>query len=72
MTKKQQILKRLKFYLSEYHYSLIRLSMALEGDITLCASIADLIKQYNSSEEDEAQVSILLSQLCKEHFKNVK
>ena len=70
--KKKKLLQVLKTYLSDYHYSLIRLGLTIEGDITFCSSVTDIIKEYNSTEDNEAQVSAILSQLCKEHFKNVK
>lgn len=69
---KTQIIHNLKIYLSNYHINLILLALSLPNDITFCMTVSDIIKEYNSDQEDENIVSELLSRLCYLHFKPKK
>lgn len=65
------IFKKLKKYLSDYDIERLKLNLVLKGSIVMCYCIVDICKNYNSTQENEDEVSRLLSLLCENHFKKI-
>jgi len=63
-----EIFRRLSNYLNPVDIERIKLNMALKGSIVICLAIADITKGYSLNEENEKEVSRLLSMICKRHF----
>lgn len=66
----EDILTSLSCYLPSAQVEELRLNHAIKDsrDIILCMTINDILRSYNSTEENEHAVSELLSNLCKIHF----
>jgi hypothetical protein len=64
----KQLFEKLSKYLSPVDVERIKINMALKGSIVMCLAIADICKSYNSTQENEKEVSRLLSMICKRHF----
>lgn len=65
------IFKKLKKYLSEYDITRLKLNLVLKGSVVMCYTIVDICKNYNSTQENENDVAILLAMLCQNHFKTI-
>lgn len=63
------ILKKLSKYLALYDVERLKLNLVLKGSIIMCLAITDIVKNYNSTQENENEVAHLLSNLCSNHFK---
>ncbi len=66
--KTKQILIELNKYLSPYMIELLKIQSSTKGSIILCCGISDIIKEYKSTKMNEAVVSALLTNLCKNNF----
>lgn len=66
------ILTKLSKYLDEFSMGKLRIVLSVKGDIGLCLAIHKIVYTQDMSLEDEATVSTLLSQLCKNHFKEAR
>ena len=67
----EDILTELSAFLPSFKIEELRLAHVLKGSpsaITLCMNINDIIKIYNSTEENEKAVCLLLCDLCSIHF----
>lgn len=65
----ETILKALGLYLDPLTVETLSILTAISGSITMCCGVADVVKKYNSTPDSEKVVSILLSDLCANHFK---
>lgn len=68
--KSETILKQLSIYLSAHDVERLRLNLVLKGSIIMCLAISDITKKYTGTQNNEKEVSRLLSALCKNHFRN--
>lgn len=69
--KSETILKQLSVYLPAYDIERLRLNLVLKGSIVMCLAISDIAKKYTGTQNDEKEVSRLLSTLCKNHFRTI-
>lgn len=65
------LFKKLKKYLPEYDIERLKLNLVLKGSIVMCYCIVDICTNYNGTQEEENEVSRLLSLLCQNHFKTI-
>ena len=70
--KTKQILKELEGYLSRQLIYELKSFLVLKGKIIICLTVADIIKTYNSTQENEDIVCQLLSLLLRNHFNSIK
>jgi hypothetical protein len=71
--KTSEILKELDKYLPVLTVARLENTVkGLSGSIVMCMIITDIIRDYHSSQKNEDYVSVLLSELCKNHFKKQK
>lgn len=73
--KNETILKELEEHLPFIYLSRLRMSSgAGAGEITICCTVADLIrdKAFNPPQEIEERISLLLAHFLKNHFKEPK
>lgn len=69
----EEIFEALSKYIKPVLVEQLKLAYVLNaspGALVMCITVAEIMKYYNSSVEDEMRVSALLSLLCKNHFSN--
>lgn len=66
---RRQVLKELQHFIPEVQVIELSLYRDSNKSIGICMTISEIIKSYNSTQENEDKVSALLAQLCKLHFK---
>lgn len=69
--KTKQLLKELEAYLLKVQVVELSLAMAITGSIGFCLTVAEIVKTYNSTQENEDKVCDLLAALAKKHFSKV-
>ncbi|HLI94248.1 MAG TPA: hypothetical protein VKU83_11580 [Puia sp.] len=70
--KSATIFKKLREYLKPEHVGRLELMHSLAPELAMVLTMADVIREYNSTEEDEKEVSLLLEHLAKNHFSTPK
>ena len=71
MTEKQ-ILNELNGFLSPYLLRNLESVLAIDSFIQYCLVVTLIVKQYNSTEENEDRVCFLLEELAKKQFNKRK
>lgn len=66
----QKIIEQLSKFIPPRLCEELKLTSSLDGisSIVMCMTVNDIIRQYKSTEDEENQVSLLLAELCKQHF----
>ena len=71
--KTKQIFKELESYLSPVQIIELKITIGgLPGSISMCRTISNIIKTYNSNELDERKLAYYLALLCKNHFAKIE
>ena len=70
MTTREKILKELGHYIGEQRRIELSMYADLPGNVTICLHVAEIIKEYKSTQEDEDRVCELLSDFLKIHFRS--
>lgn len=68
--KSTTIIKRLRNYLPEVIVTELSLAFAIRPSITICCTVNEIIKSYQSNFDNDREVVILLQRLLKIHFSN--
>jgi len=66
--KSATVFKKLKKYLTPLQSGRLELVHSLAPDCVIILTMADVMKEYNSTDDEEREVCRLFEQLAKNHF----